>query len=104
RLGAGMPPGSGADQGTTVLLMAARNVDKVKLLLDRGADVNARTATGITPLMVAARYRGNTEVVRLMLKRGAKPNSDPGIEVRNDASELFFAVMASDIQMVANIL
>ncbi|MEK6407780.1 MAG: ankyrin repeat domain-containing protein [Acidobacteriota bacterium] len=103
-LDGGMKPDAKTAEGTTALMLAARNLEKVKLLLDRGADVNARAATGLTPLMVAARYRGNSEVVRLLLKKGAKPNADKGVEVRNDASALFFAVMAGDLQTVGALL
>ena len=103
-LDGGMKPDAKTTEGTTALMLAARNLEKVKLLLDRGADVNARASTGVTPLMVAARYRGNSEVVRLLLKKGARPNADKGIDVRNDASALFFAVMAGDIQSVAALL
>jgi ankyrin repeat protein len=73
-------------------------------LIDRGADVNAHAATGITPLMVAARYSGNVAVVRLLLKKGATPNAEKGIEVRNDASALFFAVMVGDAQIAEALL
>jgi ankyrin repeat protein len=100
-LDTGMKPDARTAEGTTALMLAARNLEKVKLLLGRGADVNARAATGLTALMVAARYRGNSEVVRLLLKKGARPNADKGVEVRNNASALFFAVMAGDLQMVA---
>ncbi|MFY9611013.1 MAG: ankyrin repeat domain-containing protein [Blastocatellia bacterium] len=103
-LDGGVKPDAKTAQGTTALMLAARNLEKVKLLVDRGADVNARAATGLTPLMVAARYRGNTEVVRLLLKKGARPNAEKGVEVRNDASALFFAVMAGDLQTVAVLL
>jgi N-acyl-D-amino-acid deacylase len=103
-LDGGLKPDTKTAEGTTALMLAARDLEKVKLLLDRGADVNARASTGISPLMVAARYRGNSDVVRLMLKKGAKVNSDKGVEVRNDASALFFAVMAGDIQMLAALL
>ncbi|MEK6286545.1 MAG: ankyrin repeat domain-containing protein [Acidobacteriota bacterium] len=103
-LDGGMKPDAKTAEGTTALMLAASNLEKVKLLLDRGADVNARAATGLTPLMVAARYRGNSEVVRLLLKKGAKPNADKGVEVRNDASALFFAVMAGDLQTVGALL
>lgn len=103
-LDGGIKPDSKSAEGTTALMLAARDLEKVKLLIDRGADVNARAATGITPLMVAARYRGNAEVVRLLLKKGARPNADKGIEVRNDASALFFAVMAGDVQTVGALL
>jgi ankyrin repeat protein len=97
-LDAGMKPDSKTAQGTTALMLAARDINKVKLLIDRGADVNARAASGLTPLMVASRSRGNSEVVRLLLKKGARPNADKGVEVRNNASALFFAVMAGDVE------
>jgi ankyrin repeat protein len=91
-----MSPNAKTAAGTTALMFAARDPEKVKLLLSHGAEVNARAATGMTALMVAARYRGNAEVVRLLLAKGAKPNAEG--EVRNDASALFFAAMAGDVQ------
>jgi ankyrin repeat protein len=97
-LDAGMKPDAATAGGTTALMLAAHDLEKVKLLVDRGADVNARAATGLTPLMVAARYRGNLEVVRLLLSKGARPNADRGGDVRNDASAFFFAVMAGDVR------
>ena len=103
-LDAGMKPDAKTAAGTTALMFAARDLEKVKLLIERGADVNARAATGITALMVAARHRGNVEVVRLLLKKGAKQNADKGVEVRNDASALFFAVMAGDAQTAGVLL
>lgn len=97
-LDAGMKPDAKTEQGTTALMLAAHDINKVRLLVDRGADVNARAASGLSALMVASRYRGNAEVVRLLLKNGARPAADKGVEVRNDASALFFAVMAGDIE------
>ena len=94
----GLSPNEKTAQGTTVLMLAARDMEKVKMLIERGADVNARAETGITPLMIAARYKGNAEVVRLMLKKGARPNADKGVTVRNDASAFFYAMMAGDLQ------
>ncbi|MFL6214410.1 MAG: ankyrin repeat domain-containing protein [Blastocatellia bacterium] len=99
-LDAGLNPNSKTAEGTTALMMAARDLEKVKLLIERGADVNARAATGITPLMAAAQYTGNVEVVRLLLKKGARPNPDQGVEVRNDASAIFYAMMAFDVEVV----
>ncbi len=90
----GLKPNEKTSQGTTILMLAARDIEKVKLLIERGADVNARTETGITPLMLAARFKGNAETVRLMLKKGARPNADKGVAVRNDASALFYGLMA----------
>jgi ankyrin repeat protein len=99
-LNTGIKPDAKTAEGTTALMLAARDLEKVKLLVARGADVNARATTGITALMVAARFKGNAEVVRFLLKQGAKPNSEPGIEVTNEASALFFAVLSGDTQSV----
>lgn len=51
-------------------------VDAMRLLLDRGADINAQNGDGYTPLMLAT-YCERLEVMRLLLDRGA------GIEVQN---------------------
>jgi ankyrin repeat protein len=62
--------------GTTVLMMAAAsgNAATVKLLIDRGADVNATDVTsGQTALMFAA-ARNADAVIRLLLSRRAAPN------------------------------
>jgi ankyrin repeat protein len=45
-----------------------------RLLLDAGADVNARAACGTTPLMEAVSCY-QSDVVRLLLSRGADPNA-----------------------------
>lgn len=47
--------------------------DIARLLLDRGADVNAASDNGTTPLMMAARA-GKVEMVKLLLARGADAN------------------------------
>ena len=103
-LDAGMNPGSKTAAGTTALMFAARDLEKVKLLIDRGADVNARAANGINALMIAARYRGSAPVVSLLLRSGARANTEKGVEIRNDASALYFAVMAGDAKTVGVLL
>jgi ankyrin repeat protein len=57
--------------GTPLLQLVATDVEKTKLVLARGANLNARTKNGFTALTVAANYRGTTEVVRTLLDHGA---------------------------------
>jgi ankyrin repeat protein len=58
--------------GTTALMMAAPDVDKMTLLLDRGADVNARASSRYSALMVAAQYQEADPAINLLLDRGAQ--------------------------------
>jgi ankyrin repeat protein len=53
---------SGPDNGVAAFLIA------------RGADLNARSENGTTPLMMAARYGGG-DLVPLLLKAGAEPRA-----------------------------
>ena len=59
--------------GRTPLIVAASangTADVVRLLLARGADVNAADASGVTPLIAAANV-DNVDVANLLLARGA---------------------------------
>lgn len=51
----------------------AGHLEGLKLLLEAGADVNAKAAEGSTPLIMAARD-GHTDVIALLLKYKADPN------------------------------
>jgi ankyrin repeat protein len=61
------------DDEEAPLLLAAENGHKqvVKLLADKGADVNAQCGYYGNALQVAS-YRGNEAVVKLLVARGAK--------------------------------
>jgi len=67
---AGADVNTAASNGATALMWAAGDPAKVKLLLARGAIVNAKTADGNTPLRVAIRHR-NLESIGLLLAGGA---------------------------------
>ncbi len=63
--------------GTPILRQAAMlgNSNRVlQLLLDKNADPNIGTATGLTPLMAAAN-RGNVEAMQMLLAKGAKADA-----------------------------
>jgi len=47
-------------------------METVQLLLDNGAQINTKTATGATALFAAA-SRGHCQVVNLLLEKGADP-------------------------------
>lgn len=57
------------------ILAATRkgDVEKVKALLEKGADVNAKSRYGATPLFFAC-DRSNAEMVKLLLEKGADVN------------------------------
>src|SRR5262249_28650242 len=70
-LAGGADPNAQNDAGATALMWVGTDAEKAQLLLDHGANVNAKSDDGRTPLIVAAGLRGATDVVRLLLDRGA---------------------------------
>ncbi len=62
--------------GITALMCAAsrfQNLRVVETLIDRGADVNLKTADGLTALAVA-RKNHHSDIAELLMKRGARGN------------------------------
>jgi hypothetical protein len=89
-LDAGMSPkGSVADMGPPMRVMffagnacdpgerptKAATKEMVKMLLERGADINGADKNGNTPLMEAASKGCDRELMRAMIKAGAKVNA-----------------------------
>src|SRR5262252_1970798 len=58
---------------STALMYAATNLAKTRLLVDAGADVNATNKRGATPMSVAVTSFGSTAVLKLLTRKGAKP-------------------------------
>jgi len=73
-LAKGISPNQHDDRSNTLLMQAAvyGHADALKLLMDKGADVNATNNAGATALMRAA---GDTEKIRLLVEHGAKVNA-----------------------------
>lgn len=102
QLEAGLDPNSKTAEGTTLAMMVAHDARKLKMLIDRGADVTAKAKTGITALMVATTYPGTAESVKMLLAHGAEAR--PGTGVQLNASPLFLAVIAGDRENVELLL
>jgi ankyrin repeat protein len=73
-LEAGADANARNEAGATALMWAADDLDKTRLLLRAGADPNARSDDGRTPLLVATTWPQSTDVVKLLLDRGARPS------------------------------
>ncbi len=73
----GLNANSRTPAGTTVLMMAAHDADKVTRLLGRGADVAALSDARHNALMVSANHVGSLAAMRLLLDKGASPDEPP---------------------------
>ncbi|MBV9504010.1 MAG: ankyrin repeat domain-containing protein [Acidobacteriia bacterium] len=74
-LDAGAEVNTANSQDSTALMYAAVNLEKTRLLLGRGADVNVKGKGGATPMSVAVTTFGSTPVLKLLAAKGAKPES-----------------------------
>ena len=89
---------------TTALMMAAPDDEKMKLLIDRGANVNARSETKYTALMVAAQHgTHSTAAVRLLLAHGADASQSQGQPLFN-ADPLFLAAYGGNADVLPDLL
>jgi ankyrin repeat protein len=90
--------------GTTALMMAVPDAEKMKLLIDRGANVNARSETKYSALMVAAQYgTHSTAAIRLLLAQGADASQSQGKPLFN-ADPLFLAAYGGNADVLPDLL
>jgi ankyrin repeat protein len=94
RLDAGLSATSATSGGTTLLMAAAHDPEKVRLLLARGADASARSDKTVDALTVATTYFGNAASVRAFLAAGARASPPEGMRVRR--RPLVWASMTGD--------
>lgn len=92
----GADPNRRNDANATALMWAVRDLDKTKLLLAHGAEVNAKSDDMRTPLMIAARHPGGAPIVKLLLDNGANPN--PNAKPEQEGSPLLEAITAGDAE------
>jgi ankyrin repeat protein len=95
----GFDPNSAMKSGAmTPLMLAVPDVEKMTMLIDHGANVNARRpGTGYTALMMAALYADSAPAIRLLLNRGAA--ADKG-EAFGKAYPLALAALAGNADSV----
>jgi ankyrin repeat protein len=82
------------DANATALMWAATDLEKTRLLVAHGAEVNARSSDMRTPLMIAARRPGNVAAVKFLLEHGANPN--PNAHPDAESTPLIEAATAGD--------
>jgi ankyrin repeat protein len=91
-------------KGWTPLHYAATGPEPqvVSFLLDRGADIEARSPNGTTPLMMAARY-GAFDAAERLLARGAVPRArnDLGLSAADFAREGGREALAAQLERAA---
>ena len=104
-LDGGFDPNSATKSGgTTALMMAAPDAEKMALLIDRGANINARAETKYTALMVAAQYgTHSTPAIRLLLSHGADGSQSQGQPLFN-ADPLFLAAYGGNAEVLPDLL
>lgn len=95
---------SAADEyshGHTVLMRAALdgNTERVKELIDQGADINQRDDNGRTALMFAV-VNLHFETMKLLLEYGA----DVNVKSKQGGTALMAAALAGDLRMVQALL
>jgi len=71
-LDAGGDPNLRNYRATSALMWAVDDIAKMRLLLDRGANPNASSDFGATPLTLAAASKDSAPLVQLLLDRGAE--------------------------------
>jgi len=98
----GLSPNAATEVGqTSLLMMVVPDVGKMRLQIDRGANVNARSVRKYSALLVAGQYQESTEAIRLLLARGAEVGSkETDGKPAADAFPTFFASHAGHSEIL----
>lgn len=87
--------------GSTALMLAAPDVAKMKLLLDRGAQADGRAKNHYSALLVAASYPGSGAAMNLLLDRGARVRLPAGQSAPMfNAFPILLAAFAGNADMI----
>lgn len=92
----GADPSARNSFGSTALMWSATDIQKVRLLLQAGADVNAVSKQGRTALFVAALSDSSAEIVRLLQAKGADVKTVDAAQM----TPLHAATMGNDTETI----
>ncbi|CAH0388765.1 unnamed protein product [Bemisia tabaci] len=76
--------------------------DIIRGLLDRGADVNAADAKGVTPFLVALRMHGVTDVPHWLIEKGADVTARGALELAAEADPRYLARILDNLDLATN--
>ena len=72
---AGARVNAASKAGVTPLFSAIGDLDKVRLLIENGADMNVRPASGYSPVRNAAYLESGAPIAEYLLSKGAQPDT-----------------------------
>jgi len=87
--------------GTTALMLAQPDIEKTRLLLDRGAKINVRSKSRYSALLTASTYSNASPVMGLLLDRGAEVRLPKGQGAPMfNASEMVLASIVGNAEII----
>jgi ankyrin repeat protein len=87
--------------GITALMLAAPDAAKMKILIDRGANADARSRNRYSALLVSAQYPGSGAAMNLLLDHGAKVRLPKGRGAAQfNAFPIFLAAFSGNADMI----
>ena len=93
----GADPNQADAAGATALMWAIPDIEKARLLIEHGANVNARSSNlGRTPLLIAAGYPGTVNLLGLLLAHGA----DLRAKDESRFNALALAMRSADVEVL----
>ncbi|MEE2936526.1 MAG: ankyrin repeat domain-containing protein [Planctomycetota bacterium] len=99
-LQAGADPNVADQDGLTPLMFAISDLDKVRMLIRHGANVDAETKLGRRAILMAAAHAGNAKVVLELMQSGA----DIHYADRRDWTAISLAARTGDYTLMSEIL
>ena len=91
----GADPNVTDQTGASALMWAVPNLDKVRLLIEHGADVNAQSNLGRTPALIASAYPLTADLLQLLVDSGADIHAED-----NTGEDAFSLARTADVDVV----